>query len=58
MTAATSRASALAQCTAGVGALCLMDAIVKHLTVDHAVLTVSFGRYVTGAALALAVWAA
>ncbi len=54
--AATSRASALAQCTAGVGALCLMDAIVKHLTVDHAVMTVSFGRYVTGAALALAVW--
>lgn len=52
----TSHASALVQCTAGVGTLCLMDAIVKHLTVDHAVTTVTFGRYASGSLLALAVW--
>jgi S-adenosylmethionine uptake transporter len=51
-----SRPYAITQCAAGIGALCLMDAIVKHLadTVDVAIITL--GRYVAGTILALVVW--
>lgn len=58
MSASPSRSFALVQCTAGVGALCLMDAIVKHLSADHATLTITFGRYVSGAAFGALVWLA
>ena len=51
-----SRPTALLQAAAGIGALCLMDAIVKHLAVDTPVTVITLGRYVTGTAFALAVW--
>lgn len=51
-----SRSVALLQCAAGVGALCLMDAIVKHLAATTPIPVITLGRYVTGTMLALAVW--
>jgi S-adenosylmethionine uptake transporter len=51
-----SRPTALLQCAAGIGALCLMDAIVKHLAATTSVPVITLGRYVTGTVLALAVW--
>ena len=51
-----SRPTALLQCAAGIGALCLMDAIVKHLAVSTPVTVITLGRYVTGTIFALAVW--
>lgn len=41
---------------AGIAALCAMDAVVKHLTLSHAVLLVTVGRYIFGAAFAVVVW--
>ena len=41
---------------AGIALLCGMDAVVKYLSRDHAVLLVTFARYVFGTALALVVW--
>ena len=41
----------------GIAALCLMDAVVKHLQLSHAVLLVVFLRYVTGSIVAGIVWA-
>lgn len=51
-----SRPTALAQCAAGIGALCLMDAIVKHLAVTTPIPVITLGRYVSGTVLALLVW--
>ena len=51
-----SRPVAFAQYAAGVGTLCVMDAIVKYLVQDHSVPVVTLARYVTGTAIALAVW--
>ena len=51
-----SRPTALLQCAAGIGALCLMDAIVKHLAQSVDVPVITLGRYVTGTILALGVW--
>lgn len=51
-----SRPTALLQCFAGIGALCLMDAIVKHLAVSTPVTVITLGRYVTVTIFALAVW--
>ncbi|WP_426163209.1 DMT family transporter [Sandarakinorhabdus sp. DWP1-3-1] len=53
-----SRPVAFTQYAAGVGALCVMDAMVKYLTADHSVPVVTLGRYVTGTIIALAVWQA
>lgn len=44
------------QAAAGIGALCALDASVKHLTFTYPVLIVVFGRYVTGATIAALVW--
>ncbi len=44
------------QAASGIGALCALDAAVKHLTFGHALLLVVFGRYVTGTAFALLIW--
>lgn len=41
---------------AGIAALCAMDAVVKYLTLSHAVLLVVVARYVFGAAFAAMVW--
>ena len=53
-----SRAIPYLQTAAGIGCLCALDASVKHLTLPLAlpVLLVTFGRYLVGAAIALAVW--
>lgn len=45
-------------CAAGIGALCLMDAMVKYLALDHGVLSVTFARYGAGAVVAALIWAA
>ena len=44
------------QAAAGIGALCALDAAIKHLTFIYPVLFVVFGRYVAGAAIAALVW--
>lgn len=44
------------QAAAGIGALCALDASVKHLALAYPVLFVTFGRYVTGATIAALVW--
>lgn len=51
-----SRALPYLQAAAGIGALCALDAAVKHLSLTHAVLFVVLGRYVTGTVIALGVW--
>lgn len=51
-----SRPTAFAQYAAGVGTLCIMDAIVKYLVRDHSVPVVTLARYVTGTMIAVAVW--
>ena len=51
-----SRPTALLQCAAGIGALCLMDAIVKHLALSTPIPMITLGRYTTGTLLALLVW--
>lgn len=51
-----SRPTALLQCAAGIGGLCLMDAVVKHLAATTPIPVITLGRYVTGTMLALAVW--
>ncbi len=51
-----SRPTALLQCAAGIGSLCLMDAVVKHLAVTVEIPVITLGRYVTGTILALVVW--
>ncbi len=51
-----SRPTAFAQYAAGVGTLCVMDAIVKYLVESNSVPVVTLARYVTGTAIALAVW--
>lgn len=52
------RANLLAygQVAAGIGALCAMDALVKYLALRHGVPLTSFGRYGSGALIALVVW--
>jgi len=44
------------QAATGIGALCALDASVKHLSLSYAVIFVTFGRYVTGATIATLVW--
>jgi S-adenosylmethionine uptake transporter len=51
-----SRPTALLQCAAGVGTLCLMDVIVKYLGASTPIPVITLARYVTGTVLALAVW--
>ncbi|KAB7648954.1 DMT family transporter [Polymorphobacter fuscus] len=50
------RSFALVQCAAGIGSLCLMDVVVKHLAATTPVAVITLGRYVTGTLLALVVW--
>ena len=50
-----SRPTALLQCATGIGALFLMDAIVKHLAVTTPIPVITLGRYATGTLLALLV---
>ncbi|WP_310497318.1 EamA family transporter, partial [Sandarakinorhabdus sp.] len=52
------RPMAFGACAAGIGALCLMDALLKLLSLDHGVLQVTFWRYGTGTLVAALIWAA
>ncbi len=52
-----SRSTALLQCAAGIGTLCLMDVMVKHLAATVEVPVITLARYTTGTILAAAVWA-
>ncbi len=47
---------AYVQVAAGIGALCIMDALVKYLALRHGAPLTTFGRYGSGALIALAVW--
>ena len=51
-----SRPTALLQCAAGIGTLCLMDVVVKHLAATVEVPVITLARYTTGTILALGVW--
>jgi S-adenosylmethionine uptake transporter len=53
-----SRPTAFLQCAAGIGALCLMDVVVKYLATSNDVQVITLARYVTGTILALGVWQA
>lgn len=53
------RASSLVayvQVAAGIGALCVMDALVKYLALRHGVPLTTFARYGSGVLIALVVW--
>ena len=50
------RPIAFAQAAAGIGSLCLMDVVVKHLAGSVPVPQITLARYTTGTALALLVW--
>jgi drug/metabolite transporter (DMT)-like permease len=45
------------QVFAGIGALCIMDALVKYLALRHGAPLTTFGRYASGTVVALGVWA-
>ncbi len=47
---------AFVQSALGIGALCGMDAVVKHLALSHDVMFVTLARYISGTILALGVW--
>ena len=51
-----SRLGAFLAVTAGIAALCLMDALVKWLALRHGTPLTTFARYGSGAAVALIVW--
>jgi S-adenosylmethionine uptake transporter len=53
-----SRPLAFAQCAGGIGTLCLMDVIVKHLAATVDVPVITLARYSAGTILALLVWQA
>lgn len=40
----------------GISLLCFMDGVIKHLVASNDALVVTFGRYVFGAAFAVAIW--
>jgi len=52
-----SRPTALLHCAAGIGTLCLMDVMVKHLAATVEVPVITLARYTTGTILAAGVWA-
>lgn len=51
-----SRLSAILLVLAGIGALCVLDALAKYLGLRHGATVATFGRYAAGSALALLVW--
>lgn len=53
---APSRLSAILLVLAGIGALCVLDALAKYLALRHGAPLATFGRYASGTIIALAVW--
>lgn len=58
MAATPSRLTALLLVGSGIAALCLMDALMKWLALHHGTPLATFGRYASGAVIALIVWLA
>ena len=56
MTGHAPRLPSLLLVAAGIGALCLMDAMIKWLALRHGAPFTTFGRYASGTVIALAVW--
>jgi drug/metabolite transporter (DMT)-like permease len=52
----SSRLSAVLLVLAGIGALCVLDALAKYLGLRHGATVATFGRYVAGTLFALLVW--
>lgn len=52
----TPRRLAFLQSLSGIGALCVMDAVVKHLSLAYAVEYVTFLRFLSGGVLAALIW--
>lgn len=50
------RVSSLLLVLAGIGALCVLDALMKWLALRHGAPLATFGRYASGTIIALAVW--
>jgi drug/metabolite transporter (DMT)-like permease len=50
------RLSPIALAAIGTALLCVMDAVIKHLSATNGALAIAFGRYVFGAAAAGAIW--
>lgn len=51
-----SRLSPIMLAVLGTALLCVMDAVIKHLSVTNGALAIALGRYVFGAAVAGAIW--
>ncbi|KAF0179906.1 MAG: DMT family transporter [Hyphomonadaceae bacterium] len=51
-----SRLSPVALAAIGTALLCVMDAVIKHLSITNSALAIALGRYVFGAAAAGAIW--
>jgi drug/metabolite transporter (DMT)-like permease len=51
-----SRLSPVVLALLGTALLCVMDAVIKHLSLTNSALAIAFGRYVFGAAAAGAIW--
>lgn len=58
MAATPSRLTALLLVASGIAALCVMDALMKWLALRHGTPLAAFGRYASGASIALIVWLA
>ncbi len=55
-TAAPSRLAAIMLVLSGIGALCVLDALMKWLALRHGAPLATFGRYASGTLIALVVW--
>jgi S-adenosylmethionine uptake transporter len=56
MAATPSRLTALLLVASGIAALCVMDALMKWLALRHGTPLAAFGRYASGATIALIIW--
>jgi drug/metabolite transporter (DMT)-like permease len=52
----SSRLSAILLVLAGIGALCVLDALAKYLALRHGAGVATFGRYASGSIIGLMVW--
>lgn len=52
----SSRLSAILFVLAGIGAMCVLDALIKYLALRHGAPLATFGRYASGTVFALAIW--
>jgi drug/metabolite transporter (DMT)-like permease len=55
-TSTSLRLSAILLVLAGIGAMCVLDALIKYLALRHGAPLATFGRYASGTLFALAIW--